>query len=310
MTQSSPSIPAASPEPDSDCGFTPPDFDPAEYRWVPVRRRPRHDGWTEEKQRRFIEVLADTGLVGVAAKDVGMTRQSAYRLRRAPYAAAFARAWDVARERAGALIEDIAFERAIEGVEQEVYDGYGELTGSRTVYSDRLLTFLLRHLKPERYSREARAALAGAHFAGGDGQGGDGQGGGGGNRHQEPRALPATGTGGDTLDAALRAMEPVLPAPPDALLDPEELENDLRTADAGDGALPHFLSEQRAPRSPERLRAEEVAAQYERGRLVDAALKPGGLPSEADFDDWCLYIDPSQANEKRRKRKPAPGART
>src|SRR4051812_25006881 len=29
-------------------------YDPAEYRWVPVRRKPRLDGWTEEKQRRFI----------------------------------------------------------------------------------------------------------------------------------------------------------------------------------------------------------------------------------------------------------------
>ena len=41
-------------------------------------------------------MLADTGLVSLAAKEVGMTRMSAYRLRRAPYAAAFARAWDVA----------------------------------------------------------------------------------------------------------------------------------------------------------------------------------------------------------------------
>ncbi|MFN3726275.1 MAG: hypothetical protein ACK4SZ_08220 [Allosphingosinicella sp.] len=41
-------------------------YDPADYRWVPVRRRPRYDGWTEEKQRRFI-VLADTGLVSAAA---------------------------------------------------------------------------------------------------------------------------------------------------------------------------------------------------------------------------------------------------
>ena len=57
-------------------------YDPAAYRWVPVRRIPRTDGWTEEKQRRFIETLADTGLVNVAAKAVGMSRESAYRLRR------------------------------------------------------------------------------------------------------------------------------------------------------------------------------------------------------------------------------------
>ena len=50
-------------------------YDPADYRWVPVRRVPRRDGWTEEKQRRFIETLADTGLVNVAARAVGMSRQ-------------------------------------------------------------------------------------------------------------------------------------------------------------------------------------------------------------------------------------------
>ncbi len=35
-------------------------YDPADYRWVPVRRRPRTDGWTEEKQRRFIEAAGET----------------------------------------------------------------------------------------------------------------------------------------------------------------------------------------------------------------------------------------------------------
>jgi hypothetical protein len=76
---------------------TPADYNPDEYRWVPVRRQPRYDGWTEEKQRRFIEVLADTGIVTAAAKAVGMSSQSAQRLRRSPDGAAFSRAWDAAR---------------------------------------------------------------------------------------------------------------------------------------------------------------------------------------------------------------------
>ena len=38
-------------------------FDPAEFKWVPVRRKPRLDGWSPERQRLFIEVLADTGCV-------------------------------------------------------------------------------------------------------------------------------------------------------------------------------------------------------------------------------------------------------
>ena len=67
-------------------------YDPADYRWVPVRRRPRYDGWAEEKQRRFV-VLADTGLVSAAAKAVGMSREGANRLRRSPHGAARSDCW-------------------------------------------------------------------------------------------------------------------------------------------------------------------------------------------------------------------------
>lgn len=266
-----------------------PGYDPAEYRWVPVRRRPRYDGWTEEKQRRFIEVLADTGLVSLAAKEVGMTRASAYRLRRAAHAGAFARAWDRARELAGALIEDIAFERAIEGVEVESFDGNGELSGVRTVYNDRLLVFLLRHLKPEVYTAAARERRGGA--------------------------WPETqGASDDTasLDAALRAMEPQLPAPPEELLDPGQLEDDLATADIADGTLPQFLSEQRPAKSPERLRAEAITAQRERGKIADAKMKRGEKLSDSEFADLCVFIDPMQADavqpRKRRRAQPPPSA--
>jgi hypothetical protein len=147
--EAAPAPPAAPPQPPSNAlaapdptevGAPPPDgYDPAEYRWVPVRRRPRLDGWTEEKQRRFIETLADTGLVGAAAKAVGMSQETAYRLRRAPHGAAFARAWDAARHHAAGLVEDIAFERAFEGVEHNVYDQYGEVVSTKQVYNDRLL---------------------------------------------------------------------------------------------------------------------------------------------------------------------------
>lgn len=197
-------------------------YDPADYRWVPVRRRPRHDGWTEEKQRRFIEALADTGLVSYAAKTVGMSRESANRLRRSAHGGAFARAWDAARQHAGCALEDIAFERAIEGVEHNVYDQYGEVICTKRVYNDRLLTFLLRHLKPERYAPDATGAVI-PHW--------------------------------ENLETSLREMEPQLPAPPETLMDDESFENALDLADAADGILPHFLAEQ-GPDAPAR-RAEK-----------------------------------------------------
>lgn len=247
-------------------------YDPADYRWVPVRRRPRYDGWTEEKQRRFIEVLADTGLVSAAAKAVGMSREGANRLRRSPHGAAFARAWDAARHHAGGVVEDIAFERALEGVEHNVYDEWGEVVATKRVYNDRLLMFLLRNLKPERYAAAAPAAAP-----------------------AEPREAQ--------VEACLRAMEPQLPAPPEQLLEPEALAHELDVADAGDGKLPHFHSEQRPPKTAARIEAEARAAQDARGKAAsEKSERKEGVLSRAEFNDMCRYLDPASRAEKSRKR--------
>lgn len=246
------------------------DYDPADYRWVPVRRRPRLDGWTEEKQRRFIETLADTGLVSVAAKAVGMSRESCYQLRRSAHGAAFARAWDTARHHAGQLIEDITFERAIEGVETEVYDHNGEVTATRLVYDNRLLKYLLSHLKPERY---------GAHAA-----------------ERTASAAPAP-----ALEESLRAMEPALPAPPEQLMDADELEDALELADIADGTLPHFLNEQRAPKSDRQIAAEEHRARMARGEAAIAKHDAGQTLTEEEFADECYCLDPASNSARRRR---------
>ena len=278
MTDSSDPRPAPGPEPrnalavtDDDGAFVPPAYDPADYRWVPVRRVPRLDGWTEEKQRRFIETLADTGLVNAAAKAVGMSRESAYRLRRAGHGAAFARAWDAARHHAGGLIEDIAFERAIEGVEQEVYNDCGEVTATKLVHDNRLLKYLLSHLKPERYARPSGDVAPGA-------------------------AAPA-------LEESLRAMEPALPAPPEQLLPAEALEDALELATIADGALPQFLAEQRPCRSEAQLAAADHAARDARGAAALAKRQAGHTLSEEEFADECYHLDPaSNAGRRRRSR--------
>jgi hypothetical protein len=247
------------------------DYDPADYRWVPVRRRPRLDGWTEEKQRRFIETLADTGLVGVAAKAVGMSRAAAYKLRRSSHGAAFARAWDAARHHAGALIEDIAFERAIEGVEQEVYNGDGEVVGARLVYDNRLVKYLLSHLKPERYG-SLRAADA-----------------------------PAAAVPEAVLEDSLRAMEPALPAPPEQLMVPDELATALELAEIADGVLPRFLNEQRAPKTDAQIAAEDAAARSARGEAAIAKREAGHELTDDEFADECFYLDPVSNSARRRR---------
>ncbi len=113
--------------------------------------RPRPDGWTPERQRAFLEALADLGCVRAAAQTVGMTPQSAYRLRRLPGAEAFAQAWESAIAHGIRRLTDVALARATDGVVHDVWHK-GEIVGKRRVYSDGLLTFLLRHHQPALYN--------------------------------------------------------------------------------------------------------------------------------------------------------------
>lgn len=112
--------------------------------FAPVPRKHRHDGWTPERQRAFIEALADTGSVSRAAAQVNMSPEGAYYLRRQPGAEGFRRAWEAALDFGVARMKDIAFERAIEGYLVPCFVG-GKLIGWRRKYNDRLLMFCLRH---------------------------------------------------------------------------------------------------------------------------------------------------------------------
>ena len=80
-------------------------------QFAPVAVRARHDGWTAQRQRRFIEALASNGCVAEAS-------------------------------------------RAIEGVEQPVYH-FGAVVGTRRVYNDRLIMFLLRNRRAQRFAADS-----------------------------------------------------------------------------------------------------------------------------------------------------------
>ena len=125
--------------------------------FTPVPRKcARHDGWTPERQRAFIERLADYGSVRAAANAVGMTPESAYHLRRQPGAEQFRQAWQAALDLGIERIEDVAMDRALNGIEVPVYS-YGKLVGTRRIYNDRLLMFMLRNRAPARFA-EGRAS--------------------------------------------------------------------------------------------------------------------------------------------------------
>ena len=93
-------------------------------------RRARHDGWTLEKQRQFCEVLASTGVVAQAADAVGLSRRSAYALRKSSTGRAFARLWDQARDLACRAVVDEAVALAFQGRTVRVIEN-GEVVTER-----------------------------------------------------------------------------------------------------------------------------------------------------------------------------------
>ncbi|MEN2747687.1 hypothetical protein [Sphingomonas sp. T9W2] len=196
-------------------------YDPADYQWVPVRRKPRSDGWTDARQRSFIEALADGGSVSEAARAVGMSASSAYRLRRSPGGEAFARAWDAAVAQAVSMLVDVAFDRAINGTVEPVLDANGRRIGSRHRPGDRMLMFLLAAHYPDRYGKQQRRRPA----------------------RGEAEAPPPTPT--PSVAEALDALTPVPPAEPEKLMSPADLDVAIEVADLKDGELPGWLDPDR-----------------------------------------------------------------
>lgn len=83
-----------------------------------------------------------------------MTPEGAYQLRRHAEAHEFRKAWDAALACGVQRLEDIAMDRALNGVETPVYS-YGKLIGTRRKYNDRLLMFLLRNRAPKRFAADS-----------------------------------------------------------------------------------------------------------------------------------------------------------
>ncbi len=80
-----------------------------------------------------------------------MSRRSAYDLRAADRV--FAELWDDATETAVDHLEREAWQRALEGHEEPVFQR-GKKVGTVRKYSDRLLIFLLSGNRPERVAAE------------------------------------------------------------------------------------------------------------------------------------------------------------
>ena len=102
-------------------------------------REPR---WTGERQAEFLRELAASHNVTLAARAVGMSRQSAYRLRARLQGQPFDRAWTMAFGTAFDALAEAAMERALNGVEVPHFHK-GELVGTSRRFDERLTLGLL-----------------------------------------------------------------------------------------------------------------------------------------------------------------------
>ncbi|HYJ29742.1 MAG TPA: hypothetical protein VEW25_05315 [Allosphingosinicella sp.] len=112
----------------------------ADFEPVPLRYRT--DGLTPQKQREYVEALADTGVARVAAARIGVSEQAVNRARRRADARAFDLACEAAQRHGARRLRSIAYERAIEGTVKRHYY-HGELKSEEIVYDNRLLIYLL-----------------------------------------------------------------------------------------------------------------------------------------------------------------------
>ncbi|MEO6152862.1 MAG: hypothetical protein ABIT09_03720 [Croceibacterium sp.] len=91
----------------------------------------------------FLQQLAATHSVAGAARSVGMSRQSAYRLRARLKGQPFDRAWAAAFDNVFNALAHAAMERAIHGVEVPYFHN-GEIVHVGRRYDERLTLGLLR----------------------------------------------------------------------------------------------------------------------------------------------------------------------
>jgi hypothetical protein len=116
-------------------------------------------GWTPDKRVRFLDLLAQHGNARDAAREVGLSVQTAYRVRRRD--GLFARGWNAALLLARDSSEQLLAELATKGIEEEIWYR-GQRTGTKVRFDTRLL---LAHLgRLDRLADEAAAAHDAGRF--------------------------------------------------------------------------------------------------------------------------------------------------
>lgn len=121
-------------------------------------RHYRHDGWTPAARAAFLDMLAKSGVVTDACREVQRSSQAAYALRnRDPL---FAAGWDAALSMARARLADDLFHRAVHGTVDQIWKD-GEVVAERHRHDNRLSIAVLNRLdaRCDRAERFAAPAL-------------------------------------------------------------------------------------------------------------------------------------------------------
>lgn len=113
----------------------------------------RPTDWTQAKADKFIEVLADSCNVSLAARAIRRSVSNVYKQRQSN--ATFRAAWDQALAIGYARLEMMMLERALHGVEKTVKLTSGESRIMRE-YNDRVALALLRHHRDSVGATESR----------------------------------------------------------------------------------------------------------------------------------------------------------
>jgi hypothetical protein len=116
----------------------------------------RHDGWTPERQRVFLETLAECGTVQDACRAAGMSPASTYALRQRKSGALFALGWAAALRHARERLADELLSRAMHGCTETVERGHEVITRHR--FDNRLSMAMLTRLdrEAEKFDEAAR----------------------------------------------------------------------------------------------------------------------------------------------------------
>ena len=135
-------------------------------------RPTRHDNWPLDTQAAFLRALSASHSVSEAARSVGKSRQSAYRLRSRLKGQPFDLAWEVAFHHSYDVLAHAALERALNGVEVPIFF-QGEQVGAYRRFDERLTVAMLSRFsaggnpmfgrlgpEAERHARDFEALLA------------------------------------------------------------------------------------------------------------------------------------------------------